>query len=333
LTNTNVRVRRAAASALGNLGAPAAIPALIAAMRDEDHEVMRQAGYALTKLGQAAVGPLIQLLERESGQIQQAAADALGIIGDPQAIEPLIAALKSRDSFLQIAVAKALSRFDDPRVAAPLVQALEESSTAAFFYGVREEAEVALVKMGRRAIESFLVALRDPNAGGRAIIARLLGQIPDPRTFDPLVEALYDSNPEVRTAALHSLMTLDPQRAQPVAQSLLSDPDARLRRAAADLLAKSGWSPATPLERAQLAIGLGKFAEALWHGDEAVQLVLDCAQDEDAGIRREVYKALGCSRDPQFVDTLTAAAVTESEPQVQSAIFQSLQDIGVEVSA
>jgi HEAT repeat protein len=328
LNNSSVKVRRAAASALGNLGEPSAIPALIAALRDEDTEVVRQAGYALTKLGTPAVGPLIQMLDGESGQPQQAAADALGVIGDPQAIEPLIAALKSKDSFLQIAVARALSKFDDPRVVAPLVQALEESSTAAFFYGVREEAEVALLKMGGRAIEAFLAALRDPNAGGRAIIARLLGQIPDPRTFDPLVEALNDPDPELRNAALHSLMTLDAQRAQPVAQAMLSDPHSRLRRTAAELLVKSGWAPATPLEQAQLAIGLGKFCEAMWYGDEAIQLVLGYAQDEDADIRREVFKALGQSRDPQFIDVLTTASVTESEPQVQSAIFQSLEEIG-----
>lgn len=328
LTNASVKVRRTAASALGNLGEPSAIPALIAAMRDTDGEVVRQVSYALAKLGRAAVGPLIQVLHDESGQAQQAAADALGIIGDPQAIDPLIAALKSEDSFLQIAVAKSLSKFDDPRVVAPLVQALEESSTAAFFYGVREEAEVALVKMGSRAIESFLVALRDPQAGGRAIVARLLGQIPDPRSIEPLVDALNDPNLELRKAALHSLLKLDPSRAPTVAQFVLSDPDARMRLSAAEALVAAGWAPATPLEHALLAIGRGKFREAMWHGDEGVQLVLGCAQDEDAGIRREVFKALGGSGDPSFVDVLTAAAVTECEPQVQSAIYQALEDIG-----
>jgi HEAT repeat protein len=128
-------------------------------------------------------------------------------------------------------------------------------------------------------------------------------------------------------------MTLDPQRALPVAQFMLSDADSRMRRTAAELLVKSGWAPAAPLEHAQLAIGLGKFSEAMWHGDEAVQLVLGFARDQDAGIRREVFKALGLSRDPQFIEILYAAAVTESEPLVQSAILQSLQELGVDVSA
>jgi len=214
-----------------------------------------------------------------------------------------------------------------------LVQALEESSTAAFFYGVREEAEFALMKMGKRAIEPFLLALRDPNAGGRAIIAELLGQIPDPRTFDPLVETLNDPNPELRNAALHSLMKLDRRRAQPVVQSMLSDPDSRMRHAAAELLVNSGWAPASPLEHAQLAIGLGKFEEAMRHGEEAIQLVLGCAQDEDAGVRREVFKALGHSGDARFVETLAAAVVTEGEPGVQSAILDALQGLDAVASA
>jgi HEAT repeat protein len=333
LTNSNAKVRRAAASALGNLGEPLAIPSLVAAMRDEDDEVVRQAGFALTKLGGSAVAPLIQMLECDSGRTRQAAADALGVIGDPRAIEPLIAALQCNDSFMQITVAKALSKFNDPRVAAPLIQALGESSTAAFFYGVREEAEAALVNMGRHAIEPFLVALRDPNAGGRAIIARLLGQIPDARSVEPLLEALDDPDPELRKAALRSLMTLDPRRAMPVAQSKLSDPNSHMRHAAAELLLKSGWAPATRLDHAQLAIGLGKFHEAIGDGDEAIQLLLERSQDEDATIRCGVFKALGQSRDPRLLDPLAAAAATESEPEVQRAIFEALEGMGPDATA
>lgn len=328
LTHTSVKVRCAAASALGNLGDPSVIPALMASLRDKEYTVVRQSGRALTKLGRSAVGPLIQMLEYESGQGQNAAAEALGVIGDPQAIEPLIAALKSEDSFLQIAAAKALSNFDDPRVASPLVHALEESSTAAFFYGVREEAEAALIKMGRRAIEAFLLALRDPNAGGKVIIAKLLGQIHEPRNFDALVETLGDPSLELRKAALQSLMTLDQQRAQPVVQSMLSDPDYRVRHAAAELLVSSGVVPASRLEHAQLAIGLGKFRDALRHGDDAIRLILVCAQDDDAGVRREVFEALGHSGDARFVETLNSALTMESDPGVQRAIFNALEGLG-----
>lgn len=59
----SVKVRRRAAAALGRIGNPVAIPSLIKAFGDEDWRVNYAAQEALASLGQAAVAPLMTVLQ------------------------------------------------------------------------------------------------------------------------------------------------------------------------------------------------------------------------------------------------------------------------------
>ena len=87
-------VRAAAAEALGAIGDPQAVPALIQALGDSDSAVRRAAAEALGKLGDPqAIPALIQALGDSDRDVRRAAAEALGAIGDPQAVPALIQAL------------------------------------------------------------------------------------------------------------------------------------------------------------------------------------------------------------------------------------------------
>jgi len=92
LGDSDSEVRLAAAWALGDLGDPQAVPALIQALRDH-WDVRRSAAEALVKIGTPAVPPLIQALGDSDWDVRRAAAEALGKLGDPQAIPALIEAL------------------------------------------------------------------------------------------------------------------------------------------------------------------------------------------------------------------------------------------------
>lgn len=118
--------RMAAAKALGELGDPAALPALVAALDDGDEWVATDAAEALGQIGSAeAVPALLETLRAESwrhffdsmldgmkdaenishaavagamvagsiSDLRAAAAKALGQIGDPRAVPGLIEAL------------------------------------------------------------------------------------------------------------------------------------------------------------------------------------------------------------------------------------------------
>jgi HEAT repeat protein len=76
--------------ALGKLGDPQAVPALIQALGDSDSAVRAAAAEALGAIGDPqAVPALIQALGDSDCDVRRAAAEALGKLGDPQAVPPL----------------------------------------------------------------------------------------------------------------------------------------------------------------------------------------------------------------------------------------------------
>lgn len=83
-------IRKAAATALGDLGDERAAEPLIEALKDEDNFVRKMAATACGKLrDRRTVEPLIEALTDEDPFVRERAAESLGKIGDKRAIEPL----------------------------------------------------------------------------------------------------------------------------------------------------------------------------------------------------------------------------------------------------
>ena len=72
-----------------------AIQALIAAMSEQDHLLVRLAANALVSIGAPAVPALIEQLENAAQLVRLEAVRALALIGDPRAIPVLFDALES----------------------------------------------------------------------------------------------------------------------------------------------------------------------------------------------------------------------------------------------
>jgi HEAT repeat protein len=90
-----VRVRRDAANALGEIGDAQAVPPLIAALQDEDQWVRQNAVVALGKIrDDEAVESLVAALRDRSLPVRENAAWALGQIGDPRALGPVTSFLE-----------------------------------------------------------------------------------------------------------------------------------------------------------------------------------------------------------------------------------------------
>jgi len=113
--NTNVKVRRNAALALGFMKAnqKEAVPALVAALKDPDAEVRRDAAFALGEIGpgaKEAVPALIAALKDPDGGVRRIAIGVLGMIGlgAKEAVPALIAALKDPDAGVRGSAAQAL---------------------------------------------------------------------------------------------------------------------------------------------------------------------------------------------------------------------------------
>ncbi len=85
LGEDDMLLRWTAAEALGRLGDPAAVLPLLLAWIDADHEmILEVTGEALSRIGEAAHGPLREALNDPREEVQRAARYILGQLGAPQ---------------------------------------------------------------------------------------------------------------------------------------------------------------------------------------------------------------------------------------------------------
>lgn len=102
-----------AAQALGKIGSPDAVRALVAALNDinlKNWWLSGEATVSLVKTGKNGVLPLINVLKHEKWWVKMVAAQALGEIGDSRAAEPLLEVLDDKDKKVRGAVADALDK-------------------------------------------------------------------------------------------------------------------------------------------------------------------------------------------------------------------------------
>jgi len=115
-------VRQYAALALGDIGDPAAVPALLACfaalgpvepIQGAEYDVWNATTQALGALRANDIAePLLAALNVDDIDVQQDASYALGLLGDTRAINPLINLLGRSDFPVAPWVASALSEFD-----------------------------------------------------------------------------------------------------------------------------------------------------------------------------------------------------------------------------
>ena len=110
LTNSRKKqIRLNAATLLGAIGDPKAIPALIETLRDNNKLVRREASTALSRMGEPAVEPLIETLDDEDWKVRGAAAWALGNLNDERAIPALEKLLDDESGFVKQGAQSAIS--------------------------------------------------------------------------------------------------------------------------------------------------------------------------------------------------------------------------------
>ena len=147
------------------------VNALITMLKDPDRAVREDATIALGNIGDPeAVDALIEAMK--DGTVKRHAIASLGMIGDPRAFPPVLAALKgkgfqqegkptpgciiSEDLLIKEAAATALGHFRHPKVIPDLILLLKDLV-------LREYAANSLVLIGDTAIEPLVSFLHDPD--------------------------------------------------------------------------------------------------------------------------------------------------------------------------
>ncbi|MHB8958934.1 MAG: HEAT repeat domain-containing protein [Candidatus Limnocylindrales bacterium] len=192
-------VRPTAVEALIATGSVAGEP-LVAALGNWDPKVREAAAMALGRIGDArAVEALIGALGDQAGEVRWAAVESLGEIGDHRATEPLIAMLK--DGRMHAAAVAALGAIGDARAVEPLIADLDY-----VFQGW--SAASALEAIGEPSVIPLIAVLGSRSTSVRQEASVTLGRIGDPRAFEPLLDALDDDDWDVRRNAATALVAL-----------------------------------------------------------------------------------------------------------------------------
>lgn len=296
------RVRARAVEALGAIGDPRAVDVIVGLLRDTNRFVK---GNAITALGRIAdrkaVDPLLISLSDQDPQMRRAALDSLGRIGDERAFQPVSELLKKETDqnvrFVALATAAKLGRqqsipmlieaFSDRaeelrHTAASALARLELDATfpAVLEYASRldlqslagaqtpfriyfKEAAGAiemLVKtigeqdavLRQRALlvagilgdrtELLTLGLKDPIADNRALAALMLGRAADKHTVMALRSVVNDEDARVRRYAAEGLARIGAPKYEPPATSGV--PEIAGQHSSVELLASTELSPA-----------------------------------------------------------------------------------------
>jgi HEAT repeat protein len=209
-------VRAAAAKGLALLGpqAEGAVPALLQALHDPEPYLAMEAATALGRIGKASVPGLTKALADKLPLVRHAAAYALGEIGPAaQATTPeLVELLRDPDPSVRSSTAYSLMLIGTPAATA-LSNVIDHADANA-----RELAVTEFIRL-YRALRSMTPPLNKmahaEEAGSRRQAIAALGAIraSDNTTIDTFILALQDPDIEVRLAAIKAL-GLVPWRAQ-----------------------------------------------------------------------------------------------------------------------
>ena len=109
LSDRNKNVKIAAIQILANIGDEKAIKPLILTLSDNNKLVRREASTALSRMGPAAVDPLIEVLDNPDWRVRGAAAWALGNLNDEKAIPALEKLLDDESGYVKSGAQSAIA--------------------------------------------------------------------------------------------------------------------------------------------------------------------------------------------------------------------------------
>lgn len=159
--NSSTKVRREAVKALGRLGTPDTMNALVSALGDGAPEVKAQAISVLGGTEEKSVRDSIKcLFYDESPEVRAAVSEALGYLSDEDSLDLLLMSLEDESPEVRGTAAEALGRLGKRKTIKHLVTKMKDSD-----WFVRHKTTIALGKMKSdlsiEAIEQLLHALSD----------------------------------------------------------------------------------------------------------------------------------------------------------------------------
>ena len=259
-----------AASALGKIGDPSAIPALIEALLNSNFTLAREA------------------------------TSALGKIGDSSAVSALIKQLSGSDHILISNSVVALGQIGDKTAVDALILTLQDANTTILYNGLAKELVLALGYIqDKKAVNPLInLILNDDYWYIHEFICSSLAVIGDRSAIDTLINCLLHAKPHIRIAACNALKEFRDNSAIPALIKTLCQDQAEweLRWLASDALGTIGRSSSESLlsvikKGSQSSRILAVSALGIIKEKNAVPVLIQTLQDRY--MRETAAKALG----------------------------------------
>ena len=322
-----VETRKAAVIALGRIGDPDAVPALVRAMTDDDELTIAAAG-ALGKVGdRRAFDALLEMIGRSDASVRQASIAAINSLGHPEMAGRAVRLLEDSNAYVRESAVKIAGYFgyaectdlllercrdadenvrraaiehvaylEDERVIPTLVDALRDAPPR-----VRAAAAAAFAQVeGGAALPHLLGALSDSDSWVRYFAARSIGQHRYGESLDALAAvANNDHASHVRIAAVDSLGRIDGPDAVALLTTFVDSTDQDLARAALKSLGHINHPDALPP-------------------------LLEALRSPDARLRIETLQAFGLRASEAAISQIQWAAAADPDAQVAQAAIDAL---------
>jgi HEAT repeat protein len=327
-------VRIAAAKSLAEVKDLRALPGLFEAIRNQRFDKVNSG--SLSEFGETAVPALLNSLgdPNEDLDLRQAAAWALGSIGDVNTLPALRGLLRDAHPELRVTGVMALSNFD---AAAPwILECLKDENPRVRKTAVDCSKKFALKKVGEADVIAALIgALRDQDGDVRYAAADALKEMGDATAIPALLESLRDGEENVRFRAAGALERCGDTSAVPGLLAAIHDDSRNVRLAGWSALRRIGGATVVEALLAMLRSGETNFranaAYALGEigSRDAVPGLIEALTDEEESVRETAATAVGKMRDAGAVPSLIAAVKSEDEEDdVRQAASDALRNIG-----
>jgi cyclophilin family peptidyl-prolyl cis-trans isomerase/HEAT repeat protein len=328
LTDSEPRVRRRAALAIGRVGLPAGVEPLVTALSDNDPDVRGMAAFGLGLIGEAsAAAPLIKSLTDAAPIVRGRAAEALGLIEakDKDQIKPDDRRAAGEAIGRMVAgyargpVVSAMGPDDERMPAPPEAEAFRLGVYALVRLGTYEPLAAAVLDdrglpavnwwpvayalsriEDKRAAPALSLILNGTGKYSQAFAARGLGVLKESTAVNPLIALASAANAprEVVVSAIRALGTIGEKRA-------------------AATLVKLASESADPNIRLQAVTALGSLKAA-----DGLPVVQDVLSDPWPAMRAAALHAAAAIDAENFVLVLSGM-----EPDSQWTVRSALADV------
>jgi len=303
--------------------APPPSPDLIRLLTDTEARIRRRAALAVGRVGLVeGVAPLVRVLDDPDPEVRQMAAFALGLIGDRSARDPLIAKLNDTSPLMEGSVVEALGLIGDPASAEPIGRMVSEIVGSGALAEPPDEAleasrdtpaavfRLAMTSLVRlKAYDALAAATLDASGQPRVRwwpVAFAFQRLEDPRALPALLALVQDPRPYTKAFAAKGLGAMKDQSAGAALLPLVTSSDFNVAIEAVRSLGRLHDARATP---------------------ELIKLLQ--APNTSPAMKVEAATALATTRGDGASDALIPFLV-DANPQVRAAVLRSLATLDPE---